>query len=264
MAHIKLKASTEIKIDFNPKELEDSIIPEESKKILQKYMSSKTLAENQDFDIMMLFDDKIVYGFDYINAGKKRMIVEINPVTIFFANSVMSFGMLNKYKQILLSQSSEVGKFDGEPVNLSHSGMFFQLGINCIINLQATLESLANRIIPENYPFLDKTGKPVDRTVTYKLYNVVPKIKQIDFQKKSNRKHNIAIDKLIKLRNNLIHLKPKTETNTGYKGVYRDLLDFDYIKTITAVKTFVNFYEQDLIEECLCGHEFYFDKYNPE
>ena len=62
--------------------------------------------------------------------------------------------MLNKYKKILLSQSSEVGKpNDSEPLNMSHSGMFFQLAINCIINLQATLESLANRIIPVSYPF---------------------------------------------------------------------------------------------------------------
>jgi hypothetical protein len=264
MAHIKLKASTEIKIDFNPRELDNSIIPEESKKISKKYMLSKTLAEDENLDIMLMFEDKVVYGFDYLYDEKKRIIVEINPVTIFFANSVMSFGMLNKYKQVLLSQSSEVGKLKGEPVNLGHSGMFFQLAINCIINLQATLESLANRIIPESYPFLDKTGKPVDKTVTYKLYNAIPNVKQIDFQKKSNRKHNIAIDKLIKLRNNLIHLKPKTVSKTGYKGVYRELLDFDYIKTVTAVKTFVNFYEPNLIEECLCGTDFYFDRFSPE
>lgn len=264
MAHVKLKASTEIKIDFNPRELDDSIIPEESIKIAKKYMSSKTLAEEENYDLILMFEDKVVYGFDYLHNEKKRMIVEINPVTIFFSNSVMSFGMLNKYKEVLLSQSSEVGKPNSEPVNLGHSGMFFQLAINCIINLQATLESLANRIIPETYPFLDKTGNPVDKTVTYKLYNAVPNVKQIDFQKKSNRKHNIAIDKLIKLRNNLIHLKPKTESKTGYKGVYRELLDFDYIKTVTAVKTFVNFYEPNLIEECLCGTEFYFDRFTPE
>lgn len=264
MSHIKLRASTEIDFDFDPKELNNSIIPEESKKKAEKYLKSKTLAEDEDCDIMMMFEKKIVYGFDYLHSGKKRVVVEINPVTIFFANSVMSFGMLEKYKQILLSQSPEVGRLDSESVNLSHSGMFFQLAINCIINLQATLESLANRIIPETYPFLDNTGKPVDKTVTYKLYNAVPKIKQIDFHKKTNKKHNKAIDKLIKLRNDIIHLKPKNQTNTGYKGVYRDLLDFDYIKTITAVKTFVNFYEPNLLEECLCGHDFFFDKFNPE
>lgn len=265
MSHIKLKASTEIKIDFNPKELQKTIAPEHKKEILQKYISSNALAEDENLDIMLILEDKAVYAFDYLHAGKKRMIIEINPVTIFFSNSVMSFGMLNKYKQILLLQSSEVGRLnEGEHVNLSHSGMFFQLAINCIINLQATLESLANRIIPEAFPFLNRNGKPVDRTITYKLYNAIPKVKQIDFQKKSNRKHNISIDKLIKLRNNLVHLKPNTETNSGYKGVYRELLDFEYLKTIIAVKTFVNFYEPDLIEECLCGIEYYFDRFSKE
>lgn len=264
MAHIKLKASTEIDINFDPRELDDSIIPEESKKVAQKYLSSKTLAEDENFDLMLMFEKKVVFGFDYLHSGKKRAIVEINPVTIFFANSIMSYGRLENYKEVLLAQSSEVGKVDGEPVNLSHSGTFFQLAINCIINLQATLESLSNRIIPETYPFLDKTGKPVVRTVTYKLYNAVPNVKGINFQKKQNRKYNIAIDKLIKLRNDIIHLKPKHETNTGYKDVYRELLDFDYLKTITAVRTFVNFYEPNLIEECLCGMDFYFDRFNPE
>lgn len=259
MAHINLKASTELDIDFNPNDLDDSIVPEESKKVVRDYISSKKLAEDENFDIMLMFEHKVVYGFDYLHNGKKRMLVEINPVTIFFANSVMSYGMLGSYKEILLSQSPEIGK-KGEPINLSHSGMFFQLAINCIINIQATLESLANRIIPENYHYLDKTGNPVNRTVTYKLNNVVPQIKQINFQKKKHRKHNIAIDKLIKLRNDIIHLKPIGETNTGYKGVYRDLLDFDYSKTIIAVKTFVNFYEPNLIEECPCGKDFYFDQ----
>ena len=32
MSHIKLKASTEIKIDFNPKELNETIVPEKVKK----------------------------------------------------------------------------------------------------------------------------------------------------------------------------------------------------------------------------------------
>ena len=209
-----------------------------------------------------MFEDTVVFGFDYFHAEKRRLVIEINPFTIFFANSIMSFGMLNKYKKVLLSQSPEVGDLESEPINLSHSGMFFQLAINCIINLQATLESLANRSIPETYHFLDKTGNPVDRNVTFKLFNALPNVKKIDFKKKSNRKHNIAIDKLIQIRNNIIHLKPDSKTNTGYKGIYRELLDFDYIKNVMAVKTFVNFYEPNLIEECLCGIEYYFDRFS--
>jgi len=127
-----------------------------------------------------------------------------------------------------------------------------------VINLQAALESFANNVIPENYPYLDKLGNPVNKTVTYKLYNALPKIKKTDFQLKKNRKHNITIDKLIKLRNDIVHLKPVSNTNTGYKSVYRDLLNFDFAKALLSVKTFINFYEPNLIEECICENDFYF------
>ncbi|HJR99960.1 MAG TPA: hypothetical protein VJ780_03405, partial [Flavobacterium sp.] len=139
-----------------------------------------------------------------------------------------------------------------------HSAMYFQLTINCIINLQATLESFANRIIPEDYLYLNKFGDPVQRTVTYKLNTVIPIIKKIDFQQRKHRKYNICIDKLIQLRNDIIHLKPTQKTNTAYKHVYRDLLNFDYQKAILSVKTFINFYEPNLIEECACGNNYSF------
>ena len=69
MSHIKLKASKEIKIDFNSKELVNSIIPEESKIFTQKYLSSKILAEN--LDLMLMFEDTVVFGFDYFHAVKE-------------------------------------------------------------------------------------------------------------------------------------------------------------------------------------------------
>ena len=115
-----------------------------------------------------------------------------------------------------------------------------------------------NRIIPENYHYLDKKGNLVIPTVTFKLYNAVPKLKNNDFQQRKHRKYNSSIYKLIQLRNDIIHLKPSGETNTGYKGVYRDLLNFDYTKAKLAVKTFINFYEPNLIEERSCGNDYYF------
>lgn len=263
MAHIALKARTEIKPDYNLKELDNSIIPKESKEVVKDYNSSENLAEVKNHDILIVCEDKIVSAFDYLYLGKKKIIVEINPVTIFFSNSVMSFGMLQNYKKILLSQCPEYGKQPELP-NLYHSGMFFQLAINCIINLQATLESFANQIIPKDYSYFDSKGNPTVDTLTCKLYNAIPKIKNSNFRIKKHRKYNIAIDFLIQFRNRLIHLKPIGESITGYKGIYRDLLDLDYDKTITAVKTFVNFYEPNLIEECPCGNNLYFDSLKQE
>ncbi|SEB00881.1 hypothetical protein SAMN05443667_11515 [Flavobacterium gillisiae] len=180
MGHIKLKPSREIKIDFHPSDLDESIVPEESKKVAKEYLNSKKLAENANFDIMMMLEGKVIFGYDYLYKGKKIILPEVNPVTVFYSNSVMSFGLLNHYKEKLLSESSEVGKA-GEMLNLNHSGIFFQLATNCIINLQSALESFANRVIPENYLYIDKTGKTIFPTVSYKLYNTLPKLKTIDW-----------------------------------------------------------------------------------
>lgn len=260
MGHTRLKANREIKLNFHPSELNDSLAPEDSKKYAREYLTSKKLAEDENFDIMLMLENKVIYGYDYLYQGKKLILPEVNPITIFYSNAVMSYGMLNKYKEKLLSESAEAGKYD-KALTLSHSGTFFQLSTNCIINLQAAIESFANRIIPENYMYLDKTGNTINPTVSHKLYNVLPKIRNIDFRQAKNKKHNKCIDKLIQLRNDIVHLKPVGETNTGYKGIYRDLLNFDYLKTITAVKTYVNFYEENLIEECPCGKDFYYDTF---
>lgn len=260
MGHITLKPSKEYKIKLDPNELKKIDIPEDSKSFIQKYMTSQQLSDEDNLDIMMVLEDRITFGFDYLHGKTKRFVIEINPVTIFYSNAVMSFGLLQEYRNLLLSQSQEVSQIgkNSTPFDLSHAGIYFQLAINCIINLQASLESFANRIIPENYHYLDKKGNPVIPTVTFKLYNAIPKLKNIDFQQRKHRKYNLSIDKLIKLRNDIIHLKPSGETNTGYKGVYRDLLNFDYTKAKLAVKTFINFYEPNLIEECSCGNDYYF------
>lgn len=255
MGHTRLKPTREIKIDFHPSELDNIIVPEESKVKAKEYLASKKLAED---DIMIMLDDKVIFGYDYLYQDKKLILPEVNPVTVFYSNAVMSYGMLENYKEILLTESSEAGKV-GKVVNLNHSGTFFQLAVNCIINLQAALESFANRTIPENYLFLDKTGNTIQPTVSHKLYNTIPKIKNIDFRQGKFKKYNKCIDCLIQLRNDIIHLKPAKQTNTGYKGIYRNLLDFEFQKTITSVKMFINFYEPDLIEECLCGQDFFFD-----
>ena len=255
MGHTRLKPTREIKIDFHPSELDEGLVPEESKRKAKEYLTSNKLAED---DIMIMFDNKVIYGYDYIYNKKKLILPEVNPVTIFFSNAVMSYGMVNHYRERLLSESSEAGKTN-QFVNLNHSGIFFQLAANCIINLQAAIESFANRVIPENYLYLDKTGNVIFPTLSHKLYTTVPKIKKIDFRQAKYKKYNVCIDKLIQLRNDIIHLKPVNKTNTGYKGIYRNLLNFDYNKATIAVKTYLNFYEPNLIEECLCGIDFYFD-----
>lgn len=261
MIHTRLKPTTRINIDFHPSELHDTIVPEESKKIAADYVNSETLAENQDFDIMIMMDDSVIFGYDYLHNNKKLILPEINPVTIFYSNARMSYGMLNHYKEILLTESSEAGKI-GKVINLNHFGTFFQLAVNCIINLQATIESFVNLKVLGNFNFLDKNGKPKNPNIHDKIDIAMPIVMKMEF---NDEKNYTLIKELIKLRNDIIHLKPDQNlTNTKYKIPFRNIIDFNYQETIMAVKNYINFYEPNLLEECACGNELVYDICQPE
>lgn len=261
MTHTRLKPTTRIDIGFHPSELDETIIPEESKKIAIDYVKSDTLAENQDFDLMIMMEDSVIYGYDYIHNNKKLILPEINPVTIFYSNARMSYGMLNHYRNILLNESSEAGK-KGKILNLNHFGTFFQLAVNCIINLQTTVESFVNLKVLGNYTFLDKKGKPKNPNIHDKIDTAMPCVMKMEFK---NEKDYALIKELVKLRNDIIHLKPDQNiTKTKYKIPFRNIIDFNYHEAIIAVENYINFYEPNLLEECPCGSEFYYDIYQSE
>ena len=98
-----------------------------------------------------MFEDDIVFGFDFLYKNEKYIVQEVNPVTIFYSNAVMCHRLLVDSRNKLIANSPKVKgshKINTQP---SDFGNFFQVAVNMIINLQATIESFANRIIPENY-----------------------------------------------------------------------------------------------------------------
>lgn len=257
MVHIKLKPSKKFDINFDPLEITKDIeIPDESKKIADEYLNSNTLAENKGYDIMIAFNDSIIYGFDYNYKNRKLIIPELNPITIFYSNAIMSFGQLEHYKNVFLTKSVHASDIQ-QIVNFNHFGTFFQLGINCIINLQASLESFLNLKIVGKHTFLDKDGKPRRANIYDKIEIGIQAVTDLDYKDEKNLH---LIKKLIQIRNNIIHLKPDQEiTNTKYKITFREVIEFDFDKTITAIREYINFYEPNLIEKCSCGKEFYYD-----
>jgi hypothetical protein len=256
LTHIKLKPTRVIKTNFNTSEIgKDIEIPTESIELAENYQKSKK--EIEDYDIMIAFEDHIIFGFDFVEGKEKYIIPEINPTTIFYSNAVMSHRKLIFSREELFKNSPTTRNFTKTPIQPNHFGYFFQLASNCIINLQSTVESFANRKIPKNYKCIGEDGKEFDPSIFHKLNKLLPKLKNEKFQNKGD---NIRIKNLIELRNEIIHLKPIQDiTNTEYKDTYRKLLKFDFTKAIISVKNFVNFYEPNLIEECSCEKELYYD-----
>jgi len=259
LKHIKLKPTQKIETNFNPVDISKEIeIPQESVEIAKKYR--QTNQYNDDYDLMMAFDNHLIFAFDFIKGNEKYLIPEINPTTIFYSNAVMSHRKVTFFREELFEKSPTMKNYR-KSVNPNLFGNFFQLASNCIINLQSALESFANRQIPEDKEFIDKNGDNFEPSVFHKLDKVLPEIHNKRFKSKYKR-DNLIIRITIELRNDIIHLKPVNEnTNTKYKEVYRKLIKFDYTKAIIAVRKFINFYEPDLIEDCECEKELYYDIY---
>ena len=111
----------------------------------------------------------------------------------------------------------------------SDFGNFFQVAVNMIINLQATIESFANRIIPENYIFIDINGDSFEPSIIHKINTTLPELKGQKFKTLHGKQSNY-LRQLIEIRNEIIHLKPAGDANSTYKEVYRRLINFKYLE----------------------------------
>ncbi|CAM4194227.1 hypothetical protein [Zobellia nedashkovskayae] len=259
LTHIKLKPTTKIDLNFDTSEIGKGIeSPKSAIEESKEYLKSNKHSDFYSKDLMVVVDQKLIYVFDYFIGKEKILIPEINPSTVFYSNAVMSHRRLVSFKKDLFENSPTVKNFN-KRINLNLFGNFFQLASNCIVNLQAALESFANRQIPDNHPFLDVNGKEFEPSIFHKLDKALPEIKGKKFKSKF-RKYNFLVRRVIELRNEIIHLTPIEETtNTKYKTTYRKLLSFDYAEAIISVEQLINFYEPGLIEKCDCGKEFYYD-----
>ena len=257
-SHIVLKPTRKIEKNFNLSDtLKNIEIPNKSRKLAKDYLKTKKLSDDLSHDLLMEFDNSMIFAFDFLNDGIKYIIPEINPTTILYSNATMFYKNLMLSRIKLFEKSPTLKEFN-KPIDLKVFGEFFQYASNCIINLQATVECFANRRISKNIldECIDKNGDIFDPSITHKLDTLLPKVYGKRFRTKSKR-DNLRVRKVIELRNEIIHLTPNSDiTNTKYKSLYRKIISFDYEKTINAVRNLVNFYEPNLLEDCPCGNEY--------
>ncbi|QXP60539.1 hypothetical protein [Olleya sp. HaHaR_3_96] len=144
--------------------------------------------------------------------------------------------------------------------------MFFQFASSYIIMLSASLEAFVNKMIPHDYIYLTKKSneeKDIEwvhkQSIDFKTKKIIPSCTGKDYTTEYSQKY-LAILEIKNFRNELIHLIPKNKiTNTKYKEFYRKVIDFRYSDSIYAIRDYINYHEEGLIEECDCGNEIYFD-----
>ena len=261
MNHIKLKSTIKLTPNFDICKVTKGMeLPLKSESFIEEYLNSTKISDEYDADLFLIVDDSIIAAFDYLYKGKKLAIPEVNPVMIFYSNALMTHKKLKEFKERLFEFSPEINQV-GIKVNLNYFSDYFLLASNCIVNLQSAIECFINQIIPANYVYFTSKGSRLKRrpTIHEKIDVAVVKIKKINF-KASYEQEYALIKKLVDLRNDIIHLKPTSEkTNTKYKDLFRRVVDFDFENTTIAVKKYINFYESNLIENCSCGKDIFYD-----
>jgi hypothetical protein len=256
--HTVLKATKRYTTKSNLAKVSSEVeLPESSKQFLNEYLNTDKLSDELGKDLALVFDNDLIFGFDYLHEGKKLLIPEINPILIFYSNALMSLKSLYNYKSELLKKSQDVRKINGS-VDFKIFGNFFQFAVNTIINLQASFESFLNFVIDDDYVYISNNNREIRRpNIHDKIDIAVVDIKGKSFELEFEESY-LLIKELIELRNDIIHLKPIAEqTNTKYKKLFRRIIDFEYQKAAHAVADYLNYYEPNLVEKCPCGKDYH-------
>lgn len=262
MKHILYKPTVRIETKFNVSELSETD-NNNFKNQNEKYIKDNLSSDENNLDIIFLKDKELYYAFDYINKNQKYIIPEVNPVTIFFSNAVMSLKYLSYHRQKLLENSTVIknGEIDFIEDNPIYFGFFFQYSANIILNLQASLEAFLNSKIPTDYVLKSVKRKPIKKlNIHQKIDLAFPELYNLNFEN-CNKVHYDLVKEIIQIRNDIVHIKPSTDivSITKYKDLYRNLINFPYHEAINSTRLLINFYTPDLIEDCNCGVEYYFE-----
>lgn len=270
MKHIKPKAITVIKTSFDHNGIPDLPPEKRSRKKANDFINSKSY--NDEMDLAMITSNgHVIFGFDYLHNEKKKIIPELDPSVIYFSSAQLFSKMIYDYRNQLIRDTASLDEIMQGKTRQSVDDImkrfevFFQFASSYIIMLNASLEAFVNKMIPINYTYTAKDGIEKDfewihrQSIDFKTKKIIPNCTKKDYvtEYKSKYQEILAVKKF---RNELIHLSPKNKiTNTKYKDFYRKVIDFNYSEAIYSIRHYINYHQENLIEECPCHNEFYFD-----
>ncbi len=216
----------------------------------------------------ILFDNENGEAYQATTITKNKKIyagVAPNLVQAYFDIALEQIQWTNKYANtfhyIAKKKFGEVHLID---TPIFHR--FIQYRISAIIFLHLTVEAFINHIIPEDfvYPktensnsgkFIEQITKlskdQIERWVSFqeKIEKVVPLIPHLNFDIERNRDIVGRILEIVKIRDEIIHLKSKgKETNIHYEKIFNFIGSRDLEKYLSAVKKFINIIDKDFIK----------------
>jgi hypothetical protein len=268
--NIKKTRINGIKIFQAPKGLmdvnDDSDIVKEAlkNKPLKKWYQE--IKQNKANTILFNNEDGEAYQATTITKDKKIYAgVAPNLIQAYFDMAYEQVQWTNKYANtfhyIAEKKFGEVHLID---TPIFHR--FIQYRISAIIFLHLTIEAFINHIIPEDFIYskteqtnsgkyienITKLSKnQIERWVGFqeKIEKVVPEIPNINFDIEKNRDIIGRILEIVKVRDEIIHLKSKEkESNIHYEKIFNFIGSKDLEKYLSAVKKFINIIDNDFIK----------------
>lgn len=203
-------------------------------------------------------DKKFIQCFTYIINGTPIPIPEPNPVVIYFSNAQGFLSSIEEFRANLFAEIKKSKYEIGDIQNLMFG--FYSVVTSFVSSLSNSIEAFVNSKIPKELVIDNPRWKKkkMNKYEILRHLSLEEKLKyplnQVMGKNFMSRKEYAEIKKLVELRNDITHAKSDIEHDVNYyEKLYADTLDFDYISTIEAAKSLINFYEPNLIEPCNCG-----------
>lgn len=211
-------------------------------------------------------DNDIIQTFKYTEGKNIFIIPEPNPIVIYF-DTARTFHKIiqNRRKDLFGTLTTPGNNF------YALNGDFywyFSTVSSYIIFLFLSIEAFVNKIIPNDFEYRkniqDRKTELYDkyqiqRSIEFleKIKKVVPAITNKNFIQEFGHKYEL-IKKLKEYRDEIIHTKSFEGKNSPnfYENLYANSLNFEFDKTLFAVRDYINYHEENLIEECECGNDY--------
>ena len=206
-------------------------------------------------------NNEMIQNFKYVNKGKTYLIPEPDPIIIYFDTARHYHMQIFEKRSNLFNKSiKNKGK-----LYVVHGDFYwyFSMVSNYVIFLFLSMEAFINKSIPNDIEYKNEKNKlfnkqQIQRHIDFleKIKCVLPKETKMNFAQEYSHKYGLII-KLKSFRDEIVHTKSYEGISSPnyYEQLYVTSLDFDFDKTLDAVKDFINYYQPNLIEECLCGKE---------
>jgi hypothetical protein len=252
MKHVKKKYVQAAKLSKDVINVLDSAPVDEAK------MSELKRTNFADHFALVLTDgDYLIQAFKYNKADAVLFIPEANPIVIYFETARFNCKNVEKGKRLLFEEIGQIGK------TLNNFYTFYANASIVSTFLFNSVEAFVNSIIPHDYIYkriLDKKTESFNRlqiqaSIPFeeKVKNIVPAIKKKSFHIEHGHKYE-SIKKLKEFRDEIMHTKSDNGApQQFYQNLYTTALNFNYQDTLLHVRDFLNYYENNLIEECGCG-----------